>query len=656
MMSRYLKYISVIFAFLGVGASSFLHAQVPVITSSLGEFAVVGTPYTYTINASNTPIIGYADANLPVWLSRTGNSISGTPAVTDVGATSFDVAALNSDGLSEFTTVDLLVYPTNSTPFRVSVGTSAGSLDVPFSYQVPFQNTPTQVSVYGLDAFTGLSYTTDSANLTISGTPRVLRSATVFIVAENDFGSDLLELSLEISEGPVINSALAHSGQMNAAIVPYQITTAGSAISYSASGLELIPGLGLSGDGIISGTPEVFGIFDVVLNAANTTGSSPSRSLTLTINKEDGSAPVPEITSPFSALVETGPFSYQITADGNPTSYSAVGLPDGVSIDSVTGQILGAISGSIGTIYSVQISASNAAGTDEQQLVLRVTSGARPTLSLISPANGSAFNAGDLVTIDVTAEDADGQVTAVEFYDLSSFDLDTGDFDPPPPSPPTLYATGSKIDDTTWRLTVQTSLTDVGLIELFARAIDDRGNYSISPLSTVVGATGDISELESIFFSVVTGAVPTVAISSPIDGASFTAGDVIAIDVTAADIDGQVTAVNIFDGATGSLVGQANPTGVVGQYQLNYATSLAQAGQILNIEAQATDNSGNVAISEPTQVIVTANAVPQVEVTSPVSGSELLLGESLLIQMTASDADDGIAGFRCIQVGKYPLF
>ena len=242
-----------------------------------------------------------------------------------MGQTSFDVAALNVDGLSGFTTVNLIVYPTNDTPFGVLEDTAAGSVDVPFNYELNFQNTARQVSVYGLDSFTGLSYTTDSDNLTVSGTPDFERVATVFIEAENDFGIDVFELNLEISEapeGPQINSPLNHSGQMNEAIVPYQITTTGSAISYSVSGLELIPGLDLSSNGIISGTPEVFGVFDVVLNVANTAGNSPPRTLTLTINKKDGSAPIPEITSSLTLVSDNeDPETYQIEADGNPTSF-----------------------------------------------------------------------------------------------------------------------------------------------------------------------------------------------------------------------------------------------------------------------------------------------------------------------------------------------
>jgi len=60
----------------------------------------------------------------------------------------------------------------------------------------------------------------------------------------------------------------------------------------------------------------------VTISATNSYGTG-SATLTLTIN----SAP-PVITSPTSASGTVGsPFSYQITATSNPTSFGASGLP-----------------------------------------------------------------------------------------------------------------------------------------------------------------------------------------------------------------------------------------------------------------------------------------------------------------------------------------
>ena len=98
MMSRYLKYISVIFAFFGVGASSFLYAQASLIISTdpdpLND-AVVGENFEFQI-LPNEPVDEYIAYNLPSWLSLNAETglITGTPEQSDLGAISIDLGAV----------------------------------------------------------------------------------------------------------------------------------------------------------------------------------------------------------------------------------------------------------------------------------------------------------------------------------------------------------------------------------------------------------------------------------------------------------------------------------------------------------------------------------------------------------------------------------
>ena len=73
---------------------------------------------------------------------------------------------------------------------------------------------------------------------------------------------------------------------------------------------------------------------------------------------------VPVVGSPPLATAIVGPpFSYQIVASGQPTSYSAAGLPPGFSIDALTGLITGTpTSANIG-IYTIMVTATNDEGT-----------------------------------------------------------------------------------------------------------------------------------------------------------------------------------------------------------------------------------------------------------------------------------------------------
>jgi len=79
----------------------------------------------------------------------------------------------------------------------------------------------------------------------------------------------------------------------------------------------------------------------------------------------------PVITSPLTASATVGkPFSYQITASHNPTSYSASGLPAGLLVNTATGRISGTPQ-SAGTA-TITIGATNASGTGTAKLVLTI--------------------------------------------------------------------------------------------------------------------------------------------------------------------------------------------------------------------------------------------------------------------------------------------
>lgn len=81
-------------------------------------------------------------------------------------------------------------------------------------------------------------------------------------------------------------------------------------------------------------------------------------------------ANAPVINSALTATASVGqPFSYQITADGTPTSFDAAPLPDGLSVDAnglITGAPTAAGESTIG------LTATNAAGVGQASLVLTV--------------------------------------------------------------------------------------------------------------------------------------------------------------------------------------------------------------------------------------------------------------------------------------------
>ena len=83
------------------------------------------------------------------------------------------------------------------------------------------------------------------------------------------------------------------------------------------------------------------------------------------------SLPAPSITSTLTAngIVGTA-FTYATTATNLPTSYSATGLPSGLSINTTSGVISG--TPTVAGNFNVSLSATNETGTDTKTLVITV--------------------------------------------------------------------------------------------------------------------------------------------------------------------------------------------------------------------------------------------------------------------------------------------
>jgi hypothetical protein len=171
---------------------------------------------------------------------------------------------------------------------------------------------------------------------------------------------------------PTINSATTAAGTIGAPF-SYAITTNGVPASYSATGLPA--GLSINtSTGIISGTPTVTGVSTVTLNAINA-GGTGTATLTLTINP----ALPPVISSNTTAGGTLGePFTYTITTINTPTSFTATGLPNGLTLNTSTGVISGTATAT-GT-STVALSAINGSGTGTATLTLIIT----PALSVTS--------------------------------------------------------------------------------------------------------------------------------------------------------------------------------------------------------------------------------------------------------------------------------
>jgi subtilase family serine protease len=120
-------------------------------------------------------------------------------------------------------------------------------------------------------------------------------------------------------------------------------SASGQTLTYSATGLPAGLSIGAS-TGLISGTPTTAGTSDVTVTAKDTTGASGSAAFTWTVNSTTGNTVT--VTNPGSQTGTVGTAaSLQISAtdsaSGQTLTYSATGLPAGLSIGASTGLISG---------------------------------------------------------------------------------------------------------------------------------------------------------------------------------------------------------------------------------------------------------------------------------------------------------------------------
>ena len=285
--------------------------------------------------------------------------------------------------------VQVLTTASVATPVIYSPLTAAGSVGSPFTYSILASNSPTSYGASGLP--TGL--TNNSSTGVISGTPTTAGTNSVTITASNSGGTDTKTLVLTVSPPPpvpVISSSLTATAMINSSF-NYQITASGSPTSYAATGLPA--GLSVnSGTGAITGSATELGTFNVTISASNVTGTG-SANLVLTVAS---SIPAPVITSSGTASGTVGSaFSYQITASNSPSSYGASGLPGGLSVNTSSGVISGTPT-SAGTAL-VTVSANNAGGTGSSTLVLTVQPAPAVLATLfqedfVSVTNGNSTN------------------------------------------------------------------------------------------------------------------------------------------------------------------------------------------------------------------------------------------------------------------------
>jgi GH18 family chitinase len=207
-------------------------------------------------------------------------------------------------------------------------------------------------------------------------------------------GAGLIQAAaVVLPAAPVISSAATASAAVGTAF-SYQIVASGSPTSYSATGLPA--GLTVNAtSGLIAGTPTAASASTVIINATNA-GGSATKTLTITVAAAPVVVTAPVISSVATASGTVGTaFSYQIVASGSPTSYSATGLPAGLTVNATSGVISG--TPTVAAASTVTLRATNAGGSATKTLTITVAvAPATATLTVVQTIQndwGTGFTA-----------------------------------------------------------------------------------------------------------------------------------------------------------------------------------------------------------------------------------------------------------------------
>ncbi|ROP28170.1 intein/intein [Couchioplanes caeruleus] len=295
-----------------------------------------GNPVSATLAAAGgVAPYTWSAAGLPAGLAldRVTGVVSGTP--TTVGSSPVSVTATDAGQRTHTTTFTWNIVA----PITIgNPGGQVGPTGVAYAKTLTASGgtTPYRWSATGLPA--GLSI--DAATGVISGTPTTAGSQTTKVTVTDKNGITG-SVSFSFATGVIVTYPSSRGSGIGMPITPLAIKAAGGTGDYTWTATGLPPGLSIDpASGVITGTPTTNGVYTAKVTATDAARVSGATSFPWTI------AAAPELTNPGTVHATTGiALSHQMTATGGkaPYTWSATGLPAGLTIKASTGLITGTV-------------------------------------------------------------------------------------------------------------------------------------------------------------------------------------------------------------------------------------------------------------------------------------------------------------------------
>ncbi len=470
--------------------------------------ATVMTAATQTFTATGRDQFATALVPQPTftWTTSGGGTIS-TAGVFTAGATAggpFTITAA-SGGKSGTAAV---AVTSNTAP---TVATAAAASPNPVT------GTTAALSVLGADTTGGeaaLTYTwattgTPPAAVTFSanGTNAAKSSTATFTKAGSytlqatirDAGNLTVTSSVAVTVNATLTTIVVSPATVSVATGVAQVFTASGRDQFATT-LTTQPTFTWSG----TGTPTIVGSSFTWATAGTytVTAASGGKTGTATVTVTAGGAPTIAITAPTSgsSVNAPGPVTFTVTAADSNGTVSRVDYFEGQNlIGSSTTSPFGITWSNVpAATYTITARATDNSALTTTSAPITLIVNAPPSVVLTGPVNGATFAPGATVPLVATAQDIDGTVAQVQFFNgATSLNIDT--------SSPFGY---------NW------AAVPAGTYSLTAVAIDNRGKTTTSPAITVLvqGTAPTVAMAASASPNPVTGTTTTVTALGQDDG------------------------------------------------------------------------------------------------------------------------------------------